>query len=47
MESVVSKEDATVKELTLILREWLVNWKQLYKVVFVIIHLMSDPEGNS
>jgi len=33
MESVVSKEDATVKELTLILREWLVNWKQLYKVV--------------
>jgi len=33
MESVVSKEDATVKELSLILREWLVIWKQLYKVI--------------
>lgn len=32
MESLVSKEDATVKELTLILREWVVIWKQLYKV---------------
>lgn len=31
MESLVAKEDATVKELTLILREWVVIWKQLYK----------------
>lgn len=31
VESVVSKEDATVKELTLILREWVVIWKRLYK----------------
>lgn len=30
-ESVVPKEDATVKELTLILREWFVIWKDLYK----------------
>ena len=39
MESVVSKEDATVKELTLILREWVVIWKQLYKVNY----WMNDP----
>ncbi|XP_078368993.1 dedicator of cytokinesis protein 1-like [Oculina patagonica] len=30
-ESVVPKEDATVKELTLILREWFVIWKDLYR----------------
>lgn len=32
IESVVPREDATVKELTLILREWFVIWKDLYKV---------------
>lgn len=31
-ESVVPREDATVKELTLILREWFVKWKDLYMV---------------
>ncbi|KAJ7386091.1 Dedicator of cytokinesis protein 3 [Desmophyllum pertusum] len=30
-ESVVPKEDATVKELTLILREWSVIWKDCYR----------------